>query len=184
MEFPKIQIQTTRAILGLNIEKPKQHIEQPKAELQIQQPAAILSIETTRGQLHIDSSQARRDLGLIGPLESTKNYAEKGRQAVLDGIARRASQGQQLKSIGKGGNALASIIAQNTNVEKKPLSIKFVPSVNSVKTSYTPASVDINFETNKPKIDATINKPIHDYQPGKVTGEMLQNPTIKIDVQM
>lgn len=182
MRIPQIQIQTTKAQLGLNIQKPQQHIEQPKADLQIRQPEAEISIHTTRGQLHIDSSQARRDLGLVGPLEATRNYAQKGKQAVLAGIARRAREGEQLASIENGGNAIQAIAASKATPHKKPLGIKFAPSINSVKTNYTPATVDINVQTNKPQIDAKINKPIHNYTPGKVSGYMLQYPSIEIDV--
>lgn len=182
MRIPQIQIQTTKAKLGLNIENPQQRIKQPTADLQIRQPAAEVSIRTTDGQLHIDSSQARRDLGLIGPLESSRNYAQKGKQAVLAGIARRAREGEQLASIENGGNAIQALAASKATPQKKALGIKFVPSVGSVKTTYTPASVDINVQTNKAQIDATVNKPVHNYTPGKVSGYMLQYPSIEIDV--
>ncbi|MDF2065826.1 DUF6470 family protein [Bacillus sp. Cr_A10] len=182
MRIPQIQIQTTKGQLGLNIEKPSQHIEQPKADLQIRQPAAEVSIRTTDGQLHIDSSQARRDLGLIAPLEFSRNYAQKGRQAVLSGIARRAREGEQLASIENGGNAIQAIAASKVIPQKKALGIKFVPSIGSVKTTYTPASIDINVQTNKAQISATVNKPIHNYTQGKVSGYMMQYPSIEIDV--
>ncbi|MEI4769593.1 DUF6470 family protein [Psychrobacillus sp. FJAT-51614] len=182
MRIPQIQIQTTKAQLGLNIEKPSQYIEQPKADLQIRQPAADVSIRTTDGQLQIDSSQARRDLGLTGPLEFSRNYAQKGRQAVLSGIARRAREGEQLASIENHGNAIQAIAASKATPQKKALGIKFVPSIGSVKTTYTPASLDINVQTNKAQIDVTVNKPIHNYTPGKVSSYMLQYPSIEIDV--
>lgn len=80
MRLPQIQIRTTDAKIDLHIAKPRQHIEQPKATQHIKQPSAILDINTTRSVLKIDSSQARRDIGMIGPLESSKNYAEKGKK--------------------------------------------------------------------------------------------------------
>ena len=140
---------------------------QPKADLQIKQSAAEVTIRTTNSQLNIDSSQARRDLGLIGPLESSRNYAQKGKQAVLAGIARRAREGEQLASIENGGNAIQAIAASKATPQKKALGIKFVPSIGSVKTTYTPASIDINVQTNKAQISATVNKPIHNYTQGK-----------------
>lgn len=96
MRLPQIQINTTDALINLNITKPQQYIRQPRATQHIEQPAAILDINTTRGILRINSSQARRDLGLVGPLESSANYAEKGKQEVLKGIARRAREGRLL----------------------------------------------------------------------------------------
>ena len=87
MNFPQLQISTTDAKLGLNIEKPKQVIRQPKATQHIEQPAAIVEMNTMRGVMKIDSSQARRDVGMISPLESATKYASEGHKKVMQGIA-------------------------------------------------------------------------------------------------
>lgn len=182
MNIPQIQIQTTDAKLGLNIEKGQQTIRQPKATQHIEQPAAIVDIRTTDGIMRIDSSQARRDIGMIGPLESSANFAAEGRQKAMQGIARRVSEGNQMMDIAHNKNAIVSIAKQNTFPNKKALGIDFIPSVGSVKLDYTPASVDINVQTQEAKISAQINKPIHEYKQGQVSGFMLQKPSIEIDV--
>lgn len=186
MQIPQIQITTTDIKMDLNIQAARQHIEQPHAKQRIEQPAAILNINTTRGVLKIDSSQARRDLGLIGPMESVANYAQKGKQEALKGMARRASEGRQLmESAGKGqGRAPIQNIAKQNHGPKRagPYNIKFVPSIGSVKINYTPGTTDVNITAQKPKIDVQVNKPIHQYTPGKVTGTMLQRPDVQIDV--
>jgi len=185
MKLPQIQIHTTDIKMEYETIKPQQSIEQPRATQSIEQPAAILEIHTNRGVLQIDSSQARRDLGLIGPLESSANYAEKGRQVALEGMARRASEGRQMmENAGKGqGRATFQNIAkQNQRPQHVPFNIKFVPSVGSVKIDYTPGTTDINIERREPIIDAKVNKPIHEYTPGKVTGTMVQRPDVDIDV--
>lgn len=187
MRLPQIQIRTTDAIIDLDISKPQQYIKQPKATQHIEQPAAILEINTTRGVLKIDSSQARRDLGLIGPLESSANYAEKGKQEVLQGMARRAREGRQIMdNSGKGqGRAIIQNIAkQNHGPHRVQFNVKFVPSVGSVKIDYTPGTTDVNIQRREPIIDAKVNKPIHEYTPGKVTGTMVQRPDVDIDVNI
>jgi len=181
MEIPKIQIQTTQAKLGLTIQQPNQKIQQQQAEMKIQQPAAELSIRTTEGKLYQDASQARRDIGMISSMEMTRNYAEKGKQAALAGVARRAREGDQLMSIEKGGNAIYSIIDSKTGPQNKKLGIKFIPSGDSVKNTYTPATVDIQVQKNDPKIDVQIHKPIHQYTPGNVNIDLIQKPFIQID---
>ena len=184
MRLPQIQIQTTDIKMDLSIQKPQQVIRQPKADLQIEQPAAILEINTTKGILKIDSSQARRDLGLIGPLEATKNFAQEGKQENLKGIAKRAREGRQVMlSSGKGqGPAYPQIAEQNHGPHRTPFNIKFVPSIGSVKVDYTPGKTDVNIQKQDPKIDVKVNKPIYDYTPGDVTGTMIQRPDIEIDV--
>ncbi|MEK4522928.1 DUF6470 family protein [Psychrobacillus sp. FSL W7-1493] len=181
MNFPQLQIRTTDAKLGLNIVNANQTIKQPKATQHIEQPAAIVEIDTTRGIMRIDASQARRDIGLIGPLESASNFAAEGRKKAMQGIARRVREGNQMMDIAHNQNAIVSIAKQNTFPNKKPLGINFIPSIDSVKLDYEPAKLDINVQTQKPKISAQINKPIYDYTPGKVSGFMIQNPTIEID---
>lgn len=185
MRFPQLQIRTYDIMVDLQIQDPVQRIRQPRAIQHIEQPAAILEIHSTQGQLKIDSSQARRDIGMIGPIESTKNYADKGRKKLLEGIARRAKEGRQMmENAGKGlGRQIMQDIArENTSPKQVPFNIKFVPSIGSVKIDYEPGKVDINITPQKPKIDVQVNKVIHEYTPGKVTGEVLQYPRVEIDV--
>lgn len=182
MNIPQIQVQTTKAKLGLNIEDPKQIIRQPKATQHIEQPAAIVEMETTRGIMRIDSSQARRDIGMIGTLESTKSYATVGRQKAMQGIARRASEGRQMMEIAHNPNAIVAIAKKSSFPVSKKLGIDFIPSIGSVKLEYTPASLDINVQTQKANISSQVNKPTHEYTPGIVSGYTLQHPSIEIDV--
>jgi len=181
MRIPQIQIQTTKAELGLTIQQPQQQIKQQQADVQIEQPAAILSIHTIQGELHIDSTQARRDLGLVNFVEFARNDAQEGQQALMAGIARRAREGEMMMSIEKGGNAIHSIIDSRTLPKQKMIGIKFIPSGDAVRTTYTPAKVDIQVQKNNPKIDVQINKPVHNYTPGNVKVDLIQNPSIQID---
>jgi hypothetical protein len=183
MNFPQIQIRTMKAILGFRIEKPVQRIEQPKADLHIEQPPATITIDSKSARLTIDQSKAWSDMGLIGPLASTKKLAQEGRQALLEGIARRAQEGDQLMKIENGANAIAAIATGKGLRPYKQLGIKFIPSVNSVDITYQPGYLNINIDTSKPIIEAKVNKPIHEYTPGNVYGYMIQYPSIKIDVK-
>lgn len=184
MKLPQIQISKTDIQMDFTIQNAKQTIKQPRAIQKIEQPAAILEINTTNGVLKIDSSQARRDLGLIGPIEATENAAQKGKQVNLRGIARRVSEGRQMmiNSGKEQGPVIGQIAKQNHGPHRTPIGIKFVPSIGSVKVDYTPGTTDINVQRRDPKIDIQVNKPIHDYTPGKVTGTMVQRSNIQIDV--
>ncbi|GCD81146.1 DUF6470 family protein [Parageobacillus thermoglucosidasius] len=183
MNFPQIQIRTTKAILGLHIEKPIQHIEQPKADLSIEQKPATLTIDSKPARLTIDQSKAWRDMELLNPFDSTRKFAEEGRESLLEGIARRAQEGDQLMKIENGGNAIAAIAAEKGFHPYKQLGIKFIPSVHSVDIGYQPGYLDIKVDANKPIIEANVNRPIHEYKPGNVSAYMIQYPSIKIDVK-
>lgn len=182
MKIPQMQIHTTDAQLALTIQQPIQEIKQPPADMTIKQPPAELSIQVTEGQLQLDQTQLRADLGMYTFTEFARKAAQKGVQDILSGIARRAREGEQLGDIANGNNALSAIAAsRNKNMEQKKLGIKFIPSYNAVKINITPSNVEINVQTNEPKINAKINKPIHRYTPGKVSVDLVQKPSVKID---
>lgn len=181
MNFPKLQINSTRAQLGLNIQKPVQQIEQPIASIHIQQPRATQTMQTTRPQLSIDSTEARAAIDLKSVRRRIEDHAADSRQAGLDGTARRAQQGNDLMRIENGGNPIKSQSQASGRQPYTGLAIKFVPSYGSVKVDFQPGSIDIKVEPQQVIINSTINKPIHNYTPGKVTGEMIQHASLQID---
>jgi len=183
VNIPQLQIQTTKGILGLQITKPTQEIQQPRATLSQQQPAAILEISTTRPQLSLDTTEARADIDMKSVFRRTDEYAQMGKQAAMEGIARRAQEGQQLVKIGNGGNAIASIAKQNAITTPAPMGIRFIGNRSQVQMSITPGTTDIQATQQKAINDVQINKPIHNYTQGKVSGEMEQWASIQIDVK-
>lgn len=187
MKIPQIQITTNDIKMDWSIKDPVQRIHQPRAKQTISQPPAILEIHTTDSTLKIDSSQARSDIGMLTNKESIEKYAQAGKEGILKGISRRVQEGyQMMNAAGKdqGRSVMQSIAKQNTGPKRPgPYNIKFVPSVGSVKIDYTPGTTDVNITRQEPKIDTQVNKPILEYTPGKVTGTMIQRPSVTIDVK-
>lgn len=181
MNVPQLQIQTTPAELGLTIDKPVQQIEQPQATMEQEQPAAVLEISTTPSKLSIDTTAVREDVDQKSSFRRTEEYAQMGRQAILDGIGRRASEGQQLLKIENGGNVIADLAKQNGTPPPAPLGIRFIADSSKIQMSFTPGTTNINVTPRKPILNVQVNKPIHTYTPGKVTGHMEQYPSIQID---
>ncbi|SDM43214.1 hypothetical protein SAMN05518871_101204 [Psychrobacillus sp. OK028] len=181
MNIPKLQVQTTKAQIGLHTQKPVQQIEQPRVNLDIQQPKAIQTMETTKPQLTIDTEQARADLDLKSSAKRVSEVAQNAAQTALEGVGRRAEEGNQLMRIENGGNPIASQAKQRGRQPYSSLSIKFIPSHGSVKVNFQPGSVDIKVEPQQVINNTTANKPIHNYTPGKVTVEMQQHASIQID---
>ncbi|WP_432354585.1 DUF6470 family protein [Sporosarcina sp. A2] len=181
MTVPQIQVQTTPGKLGLTIDKPVQQIEQPKATMEQQQPAAILEISTTPSQLSIDTTAVREDIDQKSSFRRTEEYAQLGRQAAMDGVGRRASEGQQLLKIENGGNVIADLAKQNGTPPPAPLGIRFIGDRSKIQMSFTPGKANIHATPQKPILNVQVNKPIHTYTPGKVTANMEQYPSIQID---
>ncbi len=183
MPIARIQLTTEMAQLGLQIERPIQRIEQPKATVEIEQPAAILEMSRERPQLTIDSTEAWASMNLKSVRRSIEEFASEGRQGVLEGIARRAEEGDRMMRIEHGGEAIQDISKENATPPPAPFNVRFLLGRFGVETSYDPGRLDIQIERNEPRIDARVNAPIHDYTPGKVTGVMERYPSVTVDVQ-
>ena len=164
--------------------KPVQEIQQPRAILTQEQPAAILEISSTRPQLSIDTTEARAEIDLKSVRRRIEENAQFGQQTVLEGIGRRASEGRQLMNIENGGgNVFGQLAKQNAPHQYASLGLRFVGNKSGVQLSFQPGSVDTNITPQKPITNVQMNKPIHTYTPGKVTGQMNPYPDIQIDVK-
>ncbi|MBZ5750824.1 DUF6470 family protein [Metabacillus rhizolycopersici] len=183
MNVPQIRLQSISAQLGIHTTKGQQTIEQPKAELSMEQPKAELTIETTPSTLSIDQTEAWADMDLKHISRRVSEAAQQGYQDALAGIARRAEEGEQLKRIEDGGNPLADLAKKHSEKPMYPFNIGFIPSAGSVKIHYEPAKVNIEAKMNKSLINATVHKPIIDYQPGNVEVELERRNELSIDFE-
>lgn len=181
MELPQIRLESQYAKIGLRTTQPIQEIQQPKANLSIEQPKAELSIETRPGKLTIDQTEAWADMDLKHISRRIAEAADQGYQDSLEGIARRAQEGMELMKIENGGTPIAQIAKRNSEGPELQFNVGWIPSHFSVKTNYVPAEVDIQVKVNKPVIESTINKPIHEYTPGKVDITLEQRQSLNID---
>lgn len=183
MNIPQIQIEITRGRIGLRIDKPVQTIEQPRAIIHQEQLAAVLEMSSTPAKLSIDTTEARADLDLKSVFKRIEEYAQLGKQGVMEGIARRAEEGQQLLRIENGGNMIKELAIKNSTPSPNPIGIRFVGNRSKVNMSFQPGILSIEATPQKPRFDVTVQAPVHHYEPGKVTGFIEEWPSIQIDVK-
>ncbi|WP_318615795.1 DUF6470 family protein [Sporosarcina sp. YIM B06819] len=181
MNIPQLQVTTTKALLGLTTQQPKQQIEQPTATLDLQQPQADMTINTTKSRLSIDTTEARVDMDLMSSARRTEEVAQYARSEASNGIARRAEDGNELMKIENGGNPMHSFADRAFRQPYSSLNVKFIPSYGSVKVSFEPGNVDIRVEPQQVINKSSANKTMHTYTPGKVSIELLQKPSTQID---
>lgn len=181
MQLPQIRIQSQMAKVQMERIPGKQTIEQKKAVQSIQQPKAEMTIEHTPSQLRIDQTQAWNDMGLKHISKRIAEAAQLGREGVLEGIARRARQGDQLMKIENGGNPIAQQAKENAFDPPKQFNIGWIPSAGAVKIDYRPAEVKIEVKPQQPIIETQIRKPNINYQPGKINVSMKQYQDLQID---
>ncbi|MFJ8246272.1 DUF6470 family protein [Peribacillus asahii] len=178
----QIRMQSTFIQIGLTIEDPVQRMEPSKVIQSIEQPQATLHIERTPGRLTIDQAEAWEQMDIKHIFQRTAELAQEGKQKVLEGIARRSRQGDDMMHIERGGNVLGAHAKQNSERPTKQFNIGWIPSPFSVKTHYEQAKLNIEAQTHKPVIDVQIQKTIHDYTPGSVKMNVTQENSLNIDV--
>ncbi|WP_424475338.1 DUF6470 family protein [Oceanobacillus kimchii] len=180
MQIPQLQMRSQLGQIAINTNNAKQFISQRQADLTIQQPQAELKIQTKPSKLTIDQSKAWEDMNLMGILRRTEKIAAQGKQEVMNGIARRARQGNQLMKIEHQSNPIQQQSIANAYEHYKSLGIKFIPSTFAVQTNYQPSEIDITVIRNEPIIRAKVNQPQISYQPGDVEISLKQQPELDI----
>lgn len=181
--FPQIRLQSTPARLDMWVDKGSLEIRQKQADMEMEQPKAELTIERRPSQLTIDQTRAREDVGYKSVPRMIEDAAAEGKQAVMEGIARRGRDRSELLQIQNGGNAIAAQAKRNSEGAPKQFGLGWIPSPNSVQINYDPGEVNVVIEPKKATINAKINNPEINYTPSKVNIQLAQYPSLEIDFE-
>lgn len=183
MNIPHLRMDATYGKIGIESRDARLAIHQQRAQQSIRQPKAELTIRTVPGRMNIDQSQAFAEAGLKSVFQLIDEFADRGRQAVLEGVGRRSEQGDQLMKIENKGNPIAEQARVNHAGPPVQFNIGWMPkSPFSVKFDYRPAELHISWDTHQPEIETIPRLPEYTYTPGDVRVYMRQWPSLKIDV--
>jgi hypothetical protein len=180
MNLAQIRIQSQPGLIEINSTSGQQSIEQPGPTLDIQQPPVEMHIERTPSHLTIDQSQAWADMHMENPIQFNMNIAQQAIQDCMKGTQRRVQEGDELMRIENGGSPIAAIAKRNSE-KTSDFTMGAMPSYGSVKIQYEPSKVDITWDIHKPINNSKANAPIIQYQPGNVSVQLKQSPSVKID---
>ncbi|GEB77200.1 DUF6470 family protein [Sporolactobacillus inulinus] len=174
-QFGKIAIHSERANLALH---------QSPAEQSIQQPKAKMSLERTPAQVTIDQSNGWHNLDLKSARVRIAEAADAGRQAVRDGIMRRAQEGDELLHIerSKGKNLIAKQAADHAHnaVIGTHYQTGNTPASEAVHCEVSPARLQVDWQTHAPILSAVPHAPEASFQPGQAVTSMAQYPSLEI----
>lgn len=161
MDLPRIEIHTVRAETGIQTERPPMSIRQRPADIEIDQDlVGTFRISTTASKLYIDQSEAFADADLKGPLRRNREMVQKAHENVMEYIAKTARQGERLKRIEHGGNALAEIAREKGERKQFSYNIANVPkNAFRVKFHYVPSEVHVDIDWPDPEIRVKTNEP-------------------------
>lgn len=163
----RISINTTRPVLNLKTQAP---------QIQIDSRAAKLEITQARGRLEIDSTPYRYSIGYKNMQDMARDNAQEGKQAVIDGIARIAQEGDRLAGIENKENAIANMAAE-ASISQPPDIIWAPIQAPSVSYELTPAKIDyipgrLDIDLKRGSVDMKLDR-------GRVDVKIAQYQSIK-----
>ena len=175
-----IQITTTKALIGINTTRGKQTISQPKGEQTIKTTAPKLKIRREAPRVIIDQYQCFAEAGLKNYIDLTKEYADLGHQYAMEGIARRVEDGNRMAMIQKNmPDAIPELAEKNAWDPQAEFNMGTIP--RSRPKIDVEGSLDIDWEMGNVDIQYTPQKPIIDFNPGKVEVYLRQKPSIEMN---
>lgn len=164
-----LNIRQQNAQISINTTRPVLHLHTTLPQVEMSTEPAKLEIHQAQGQLEIDQTPCRYSIGLKNFHDMARDIAQEGRQAVLDGIARIAEEGDRMAHIENKEDAIVNIARDSSLAQ--PLDIT-IAHIDAPIINYHPAPVQ--FHAIFGKLDITLNR-------GRVDSD-LQRGTVDISI--
>lgn len=181
MNLSRLSIHQTYGQIGITTRQAYQEVRSPRGELAIEQKAAVLDFQGAKGQLEIDSSDAWSALGRGGQLRWQQMIYSQVPSVVLQAIGKIVEDGNRMAQITNRSNAFADL-AEQIFSETSSMQYAGDASFLNVKMQYQFTPADIRIEPQPAKIEYTPSKPEVEYHAGDVEIDVVQQPSIEINV--
>lgn len=153
-----LQVQQQFGMIGLDITSYKYDLSIQHPNLSVQQKSAEITLEQPAATLNIDLTPARESLGYCGIATQQKIFNEDAMRTSMNGILRRAREGDELKDISKKIN-VATIVTEKFKPHQKDLELVNIEPLQ------------IKVTQNQVAWDAKIGGVSTQFQQGKINGE-------------
>lgn len=184
MNIPQIRMESTFAKIGMETSRGNLQIEQRHADMSIEQPRPEMVVDRRPPRLSIDQTQAFEDVNLKSAFRMTEDAARQGYQQVMNMIATKSQEGDELMMIENGFKAMQSQAERNSLPPQADFNIGWIPSYNSVKINYDPGDTNIRWNIRTVNIEVAPNRPIINYYPGKTDIFLAQKNSLNIDFEI
>ena len=164
--------------IGIHTTNAKQQILQQPAELEIHTENAKIEMHAELVKVFIDQRQCFNESGLMDNTTLSADIAQRGKQAVIEGIGKRNSDGDFMASVKSGKNAIQDIAFSNV-FDNKEFNMVTMPR-SRPEIEVRGGTLDIRVEEGKVNISAKVNPPIIDVELGSVEIFLKQEPSISI----
>lgn len=176
---PLINITITPAQLGLDISMGSMRLEQSHASMALKQPQAVMRVQNPSGRLQIDNRAVRQELGVGSQLVSARERAAASTRTALEGIARRAQEGDRMM---RQPHVIAQLAKEanyrNSHVETN---VGVIPRSRPEITYVGDPNVHIEAIPQAPRLQVTPHAPRVDLVPATVHAYLKQRGSVDIE---
>lgn len=174
-----LSIKSVPIKVELKINSAKLEYSGGSADLELTRDKGGLTIRSTPIKLNIDTFLARNSM-FPTPMESIKQYAQKGINAAYNATANLAREGQLLVNAKLGEDALSQIISQRLDMPKGDFVMDFIPKVGP-EITFSEPDLTIEYQMDKLNFDWKISKGNFEFIPGNVELIVTQRPDLIIE---
>jgi len=174
-----IQMRQQFAKIGIESEPGRYEIKQPRPNFEMNTKHPKLVATYHRGELTIDSTRAREAFGKGNVFQFTRLMAQEGQRLALEGIGRRVDEGNRMKAIHTGQNAIADIAYDSVFRDFK-INYEGPFTPDPVDVTYTAVEPDMQFEPGSVSVQSSPNPPQIQYHVGKVRVYLQQKASLEI----
>ena len=172
-----IQINSQRGILGMQTNNAKIEYTTPKGNWEMRTVKAQMEVSPGWAQVRIDQTIPFAEAGRKTLSMLVQDYADLGKQSLLEGIARRAQEGD-LMARPPYGDAIQRIVMSKLPT-RADFNIKFIPQ-SRPEIDFVNLEKDITWQIGGSERTFQLNKGEFNYQRGGVDIYMEQYPSLDI----
>lgn len=163
---PLLSIKTVPFQYEMQVENAKLQIASPQAGYKMNRQQGKMQMKHTPAQIHIDSSQARASMGLIGVGTAAKQQGERGMSAALQATGQLAEEGNMLMDT-RNQNVFGNIAFARSKSSIDTM-LGFIPSTPS-QVSFDQHQLSIQYEMDKLSFNwRTSNRPEMEFTPASI----------------
>ncbi len=169
-----LHINRVSGLIGIKTTNSQLSISQPKPDFDMRTTHAKIEIQTQQVKVQIDQRQCFNESGLKDNATIASEAAASAKQAVMEAIDRMNGEGEMLSS--NDSNALPNIALSNSTKEHV-FDIDTMPK-SRPKIDFVGGKVDIRVHEGKVEVVSKPNRPILEYQAGRVEIFLQRHPEI------
>lgn len=179
MVVPILQVKQYPIQLDISTRQGVMELRQPRPDLNLSTESPTLTMERAQIHVELDQKEAWNALNGGSAIEMNNRIYSQMPGIVLQAIANKVEQGNQLAAIYKPNNTIANIIGDKWN-DYPQINYMAPPFSGKIGMEFVLKPLQIQVTEGRLQIDAQTHDPELDYTRGRVDIQVRQYPRVEI----